>query len=1341
VAIFGRRQPHAPLILRGLTPAQVPIGRVLVTGQRTAQHAADRFFRRSFAPKVIRGGGQPAVARSLVSGQKTAQHAADRTFRRSFPPIVRRAGPLPSVGRLSIAGQKTSQAAADRFFRRSFPPIIRRTGPPPSVNGVRVFGQRTAQHAADRYFRRSFPPLMRTAGRGPAVARALVLQQQAQLAVRRPRYNITILPPRVVAAPVTPQKGVVVFAGQKTSQAAADRFFRRSFPPIVRKPGSPPALARSLAVQRLAQTAALRPFRRSVFISPAPPAPAVSTRPIGKVLLFGQKAGQFTVDRYFRRALVPLVKRAGGKPAVARAVLIPTALRTAADRYFRRSFPVIIKRLGSPPAVGRALVHQRIAGRAAWRPQSEVLIVRPLVALTPPVTVHAIIIASLTVQPAVAVASVLVQPALTVAAMTVVPAGSLPPSPPPPALPGAPTGLTALPGSVILAWTAPTGSTVTSYNVYRGAASGGETLLTSGVTGTGYTDTTALAGATYFYKVTAVNTSGEGPASNEATITLAPAAPTNLAASAAGLLNQIALTWTASSGATSYNVYRGTTPGGESSTPIATGISGTAYTDSGLIGGTTYYYTVKAVNTGGMSAASNEASATANGIVPGYSVWLNGSIGLYSDTLGTMPQTTDGGAVEFVMDQSGNHNNFVMPAGASALSDDTYKAGVCNLVGNAGALGNSTIAFNTQNFAAFFVAELLNLRPVSTGFPNTARTLLNDPSNFIKLFYDSATGAGNGQLAVADASDTYTTSLYLPTSKALLGVVGSASAAQLIVNGNSATTTALIAHTTAGLDIIADAALDSFVGGTVQHFVVYPFTLSAPQIAQMQTWAQLQGVMFSTPAVLLVEGDSISSGVGATNNRSWNKILGLGALATEYNLSEPGITMSAINTDRRALQLVTVGKINVAVLFAGTNDFAGTLATYTDVYGWYQSYGQALQAAGSLVLAVGMLPRSGNDGAGHNMETTDRQPFNAALLAGWPAFANAYADVTTLAMGQPGADVPPIYNSDGIHPTNAGYQQLAGLIGPIISNLINVPHYIYTTFAATINLGTPYSQAFTAASGIPAPTYSVTSGSLPPGLTLNSTTGIISGTPTGAAQVYSFTITATNTQGAGSQSATLTTQTPAPGTPLGQWKADAITGVTNGQDLHTQGVNVPDSSGNNHPMIADETGVVYKTNVQNGLPVLQSSGNGAGSGGFMNAAIGTVAQPYTIAAVAKRLAGTTNPFISDQSNFQAGDNAGGGTWFETAGTSINGGTSDNNFHTFVMVLNGASSALYVDGTQIASGNAGSNSLGTAFGNLILFMDLVARRNAYQIGEVLLYGSGAPTPAQLYAYLQPKWGTP
>ena len=88
-----------------------------------------------------------------------------------------------------------------------------------------------------------------------------------------------------------------------------------------------------------------------------------------------------------------------------------------------------------------------------------------------------------------------------------------------------------------------------------------------------------------------------------------PTAPSNLVASTSG--TGIGLTWTASTGAASYDIFRGTTAGGESMTPVATGIKTASYNNTGLTPNTTNYYKVVAVNTYAGSFASNEASAMA----------------------------------------------------------------------------------------------------------------------------------------------------------------------------------------------------------------------------------------------------------------------------------------------------------------------------------------------------------------------------------------------------------------------------------------------------------------------------------------------------------------------------------------------------------------------------------------------------------------------------------------------------------------------------------------------------------------------------------------------------------
>lgn len=95
-----------------------------------------------------------------------------------------------------------------------------------------------------------------------------------------------------------------------------------------------------------------------------------------------------------------------------------------------------------------------------------------------------------------------------------------PPVDPAASVPAAPSlsGVTGGSGSVALQWAAPVsdgGLAITGYNIYRGTASGGETLLTQVGNATGYTDTGVTSGASYFYEVSAVNAVGESARSNE----------------------------------------------------------------------------------------------------------------------------------------------------------------------------------------------------------------------------------------------------------------------------------------------------------------------------------------------------------------------------------------------------------------------------------------------------------------------------------------------------------------------------------------------------------------------------------------------------------------------------------------------------------------------------------------------------------------------------------------------------------------------------------------------------------------------------------------------------------
>jgi len=257
-------------------------------------------------------------------------------------------------------------------------------------------------------------------------------------------------------------------------------------------------------------------------------------------------------------------------------------------------------------------------------------------------------------------------------------------------VPDVPTQLVATPssGQVSLTWAA--SNRAVTYNVYRGTASGHESAsaIATGLSSPAFTDTGLPGGGAYYYVVNAVNVSGLSSASNEAKATTPLDVPTNLNAGAGN--GQIGLTWAASSNATSYNVYRGTSTGAESATPIATGVGSPTYTDTGLTNGTTYYYTVKAVTAAATSAASSEASATPAVLPDG--------IYTFTDILGYYLDDPNGGGAGTAIDET-NSTGASQQWTITRISGNQYKITIAGGVALTGSTLHAQLTLATYTGA------------------------------------------------------------------------------------------------------------------------------------------------------------------------------------------------------------------------------------------------------------------------------------------------------------------------------------------------------------------------------------------------------------------------------------------------------------------------------------------------------------------------------------------------------------------------------------------------------------------------------------------------------------------
>ncbi|MBW3664530.1 MAG: fibronectin type III domain-containing protein [Actinobacteria bacterium] len=176
-------------------------------------------------------------------------------------------------------------------------------------------------------------------------------------------------------------------------------------------------------------------------------------------------------------------------------------------------------------------------------------------------------------------------------------------------IPAPPTTLVAVPqagSKVRLDWgPSPSASTV-GYRVYR-STGGSFTDISGRIGGRSFIDGPLPVGVPHRYHVRAEDASGtQSIPSTEAAYTVPPSAPGNLRVTAVSE-STASLEWNASNDPRAgYRVLRSTSPGGPYS-PVSGKVSGTTFTDAGLVLGTSYFYVVQAESVDGTrSAPSNE---------------------------------------------------------------------------------------------------------------------------------------------------------------------------------------------------------------------------------------------------------------------------------------------------------------------------------------------------------------------------------------------------------------------------------------------------------------------------------------------------------------------------------------------------------------------------------------------------------------------------------------------------------------------------------------------------------------------------------------------------------------
>lgn len=174
-----------------------------------------------------------------------------------------------------------------------------------------------------------------------------------------------------------------------------------------------------------------------------------------------------------------------------------------------------------------------------------------------------------------------------------------------------PTGVTATFGDtrITLNWIPSAGAT--SYTVYRKVS--GELAyseLATGLVGPPFIDTGLTNGTRYYYQLRAFG--GGSQSSLSASVSAVPLPPPPAIAPVVNAVPgnaKVTLTWNALPDATSYKIYRSTTAGVFDGPAIASTTS-LKFTNTGLINGVTYFYTVAGKNMGGEGPRATMVSAT-----------------------------------------------------------------------------------------------------------------------------------------------------------------------------------------------------------------------------------------------------------------------------------------------------------------------------------------------------------------------------------------------------------------------------------------------------------------------------------------------------------------------------------------------------------------------------------------------------------------------------------------------------------------------------------------------------------------------------------------------------------
>ena len=681
----------------------------------------------------------------------------------------------------------------------------------------------------------------------------------------------------------------------------------------------------------------------------------------------------------------------------------------------------------------------------------------------------------------------------------------------PATLPGGTTGI-----AYSQTITATGGNGTYTYAISAGSLPAGLALNVS----SGMISGTPTSAATSSFTVRA--TDGNGASATRAytvTIAAAPIAvnPSSLPNGAVGTAYSQSVTATGGSGGYTFSVSAGALPAGLALNASSGVISGTPTTAGASS------FTIRATDGGG--AFGSRAYSVSIAAAP---IVVNPA---------TLPGATVGTAYSQTVSATGGTGSYTYSVSAGALPAGlTLNASSGVIAGTPTTAGASSFTIRATDGSGAFGTRAYSVTTNAAVTVNPASL----PNGTVGLGYAQTVTAsgGTGSYTFSVSAGALPAGLSLNASTgALNGTPGSSAASTFTITATdgsgatgsraySVTINAAISVNPAslpnGVVAVAYAQTVSATGGTGS----YTYSVSAGSLPAGLALNASSGVITGTPTATATSSFTITAtdGNGATGSRAYSVTINASIAVNPASL--PAGTVGSAYS-----QTVTATGGSGSYVFSVS---AGTLPA-----------GLTLNAATGAITgtpttaATSSFTITATDGNGATGSRAYTFTVNAAVVVNPPTLATgtvgaAYSQTVSAAGGN-GSYAYSV--SAGALPAGLSLNPATGLIGGTPTTTATNAFTIRATdgngaigsraYSVTINAGiavnpatlpsaavsSTYSQSVSATGGSGSYTFSVSSGSLPAGLALNASTGLITGTPT-AAGISNFTVTATDGNGA-----------------------------------------------------------------------------------------------------------------------------------------------------------------------------------------------------------------------------------